>query len=415
MKIIYNIFVFLYFTSIRIASVFNKKAKQWVDGRKKLLSRIKSDMLPGKQTIWVHCASLGEFEQGRPVIEQLRTDFPDHIIVLTFFSPSGFEVRKNYEFADFIYYLPADTRRNARKFIGYIRPQMVLFIKYEFWFNFIDELCRQKIPLIFVSVIFRSSQYFFQPWGRWFARQLNKVTYIFVQNEDSIELLDSIGIHHAEISGDTRFDRVIQLSKEHISFPIIEKFKGKSRLLIAGSTWQPDEKILLNAINNSAEDFKLLIAPHLIDKEHIAEIVKLFGNYSPILYSNASEQNITQNNVLIIDSIGMLSQIYYYADIAYIGGGFGVGIHNLLEASTHGIPVIFGPNYKRFGEAVDLANNGGGFSIINSDEFVKIFDNLMNDKKAYNKSMSIARQYVHGNAGATQMVVNRVKEYIIAG
>lgn len=415
MKVLYNIFIFVYSTTIKIASIFNNKARQWVDGRKNVLSRIKEDHISDNQIIWVHCASLGEFEQGRPVIEMLRITYPDHKILLTFFSPSGYEVRKDYDFADYIYYLPLDTTKNARRFINYVRPKLVIFIKYEFWFNYIDELYRQKIPLIFVSVIFRESQHFFKPWGSWYARQLNKVTYLFVQDEKSIELLDRIGIHHADVSGDTRFDRVIQLPAEPVSFPIVEQFKGDSFLLIAGSTWQPDEKVLYDLLLNSKADFRVIIAPHLIDKDHNADIQNRFKNYNPVLYSNASANNFEHCKVMIIDSIGMLAQMYRYADIAYVGGGFGVGIHNLLEASTYGIPVLYGPNYKRFREAIELRDNGGGFPIRNSEECLKVFEKLLHDKDVYSSSASAARKYVHKNAGATQLVINKAKEYIIAG
>ncbi|MBC8320091.1 MAG: 3-deoxy-D-manno-octulosonic acid transferase [Bacteroidetes bacterium] len=415
MKVLYNIFIFLYSKVIRVASVFNPKARQWVDGRKDLFSQIKDEQTSGNQNIWVHCASLGEFEQGRPVIEMLRATYPDHRIVLTFFSPSGYEVRKNYEYADNVYYLPIDTIKNARQFVSYINPKLVIFVKYEFWFNYIDELYRQKIPLIFVSVIFRPSQHFFKPWGKWYVRQINKATHLFVQNEESIDLLDSIGIYHAKVSGDTRFDRVLQLPDQLVSYPVIEQFKGASSLLIAGSTWQPDEKIIHELILNSKIDFKLIIAPHLINKEHIDAILNRFENYNPVLYSNASTYNFEQRKVLIIDSIGMLSMLYRYADIAFIGGGFGVGIHNLLEATTYGVPVIFGPNYKRFHEAVELKENGGGFPINNSKECLAVFDKLMTNENAYKECASTAKRYVRENAGATQLIINKVKEYIIAG
>jgi 3-deoxy-D-manno-octulosonic-acid transferase len=414
MKVLYNIFIFLYSTSVRVAALFNNKARKWIDGRKNVLSQIKEAHISDGKNIWIHCASLGEFEQGRPIIEMLRKTYPDHSILLTFFSPSGYEVRSDYELADYIYYLPIDTPKNAHLFIKYVRPKLVIFIKYEFWFNCIDELYRQKIPLIFASVIFRSSQHFFKPWGKWFVDQLNKVTYLFVQNEESIKLLDNIGINHAEVSGDTRFDRVIQLSNESVAYPIIEKFKGDSFLLMAGSTWQPDEKVILDLLLNSKMDFKVVIAPHLIDHEHIADIQTRFENYNPVLYSKASENDFDKSRVLIIDSIGMLSQLYRYADIAYVGGGFGVGIHNLLEASTYGIPVIFGPNYKRFQEARELRDNGGGFPIIDSEECLIVFEKLLLDKNAYNISADVARKYVHSNAGATQLVIHKVKEYIVA-
>lgn len=415
MKLIYNIFIFLYLKSIWAASFFNGKARQWIDGRKDLLSRISAEQLSNKQIIWVHCASLGEFEQGRPVIEILKSTYPDHKILLTFFSPSGYEVRKNYIHADYVYYLPIDTRKNAHQFIKLVNPKVVIFVKYEFWYNYIHELYSQKIPLIFVSVIFRKSQLFFKPWGVWYAKLLNKITYLFVQNNESIDLLDSIGIYHAGVSGDTRFDRVIQLPDEKVSFPVIESFKGESTLIVAGSTWQPDEKILHDLILNSSLKIKLVIAPHLINVEHISEIQKRFEEYNPILYSVASASDVNNSNVIIIDSIGMLSQLYRYASIAYIGGGFGVGIHNLLEASTYGIPVLFGPNYKRFREAVELRDNGGGFPIANSYDCIKIIEKLILDQAAYDISASTAKQYVYENAGATQLVINKVKEYIVAG
>jgi len=412
MKLLYNFFIFIYSIAINIASMFNNKAKQWVDGRKDIISRISKEQLSDKQVIWVHCASLGEFEQGRPIIEQLRVSYPDYKIFLTFFSPSGYEVRKDYKFADYVYYLPIDTVNNAARFIEIVNPKLVIFIKYEFWYNYIDEIYRKKIPLIFVSVIFRPSQHFFKFWGKWYAKQLNKVTYLFVQNKESAQLLDNINIHHSDISGDTRFDRVVQLPNEKVSFPKLITFKGDSKLLIAGSTWQPDEKILLELLNSSKADFKIVIAPHLINKEHISEITKRFEKYDPVLYSNVSTVGFAKSRVLIIDSIGFLSHLYRYANIAYIGGGFGVGIHNLLEAATYGIPVLYGPNYQRFREAIELRDNKGGFPISNAVECLSIFENLMFDKQTYVKSAAVAQKYVRNNAGATVMVVDKVNEYL---
>ena len=411
MKIVYNTFVLLYAFVIKLVSVFSVKAKQWIDGRADIISKLKKENLSGKEIIWVHCASLGEFEQARPIIENLRTNYPNYSIFLTFFSPSGYEVRKNYELADFVYYLPIDTPQNAKQFIEIVNPRLVVIVKYEFWFNYIDELYKRKIPLFFISVIFRPSQYFFKPWGQYFAQQLNKITYLFVQNKESLNLLDNINIHHAEISGDTRFDRVAQLPNEQVSIPIVNEFKGNSKLLVAGSSWQPDEKILLELLDNSKTNFKLVIAPHMINKEHINEITKRFSSYNPVLYTNSDSLNDTNSKVLIINTIGMLSHIYNYAYIAYIGGGFGVGIHNLLEASTYGIPVIFGPNHTRFREAIDLTNNGGGFPISNSVDCLQIFDELMLDETIYNNSAITARNYVQNNAGATFKIINKIKDY----
>ncbi len=413
MKLVYNVSVYLYMVAVKILSVFNGKAKLWVDGRKNIFSRINKEDLSDKQIIWVHCASLGEFEQARPIIEQMRSNFPKYSIFLTFFSPSGYEIRKNYELADYVYYLPIDTAKNAQLFVELVNPKLVIFVKYEFWFNYILELNRQKIPLIFISVIFRNSQHFFRPWGRWFARQLNRVTYIFVQNEESAVLLDGIGIHHAEVAGDTRFDRVVQLPEEEFSLPIITEFKGNSKLLMAGSTWQPGEKILLELLNLSNVDFKIVIAPHLINKEHINEILVRFEKYNPILFSKLNSSKINGSRVLIIDSIGMLSHLYRFADIAYVGGGFGVGIHNLLEAATYGIPVIFGPNYKKFREAVELKENSAGFSITSYAECLLIFNKLMNDSILYQNSSAAAVAYVKKNAGATLMISDKIKEYLV--
>ncbi len=412
MGFLYNIFIFLYSLSIRIASLFNSKAKLWVDGRKNVFGHLEDSGIIGKPIIWIHSASLGEFEQGRPIIDRLRITYPEHKILVTFFSPSGYEVRKNYRDADHICYLPIDTKRNARRFISMIRPQLVIFIKYEFWFNYINEIYNHRIPLIFASVIFRPSQHFFKPWGRWSARQLNRITHLFVQNEESVNLLDGIKIYHSSLSGDTRFDRVISLPDENKSFPMIEEFKGKTKLLIGGSTWPSGEKILQRLLDDSEFDFKLVIAPHLIDGDHLSEILKRFSKFHPVLYSKAKLANLVESKVMIIDSIGMLSSIYKYADIAYVGGGFGVGIHNLLEASTYGIPVIYGPNYSRFREAVDLRDIGGGFPINNHEECLTIFGKLMSDTEFYSHSAKVSRDYVEKNSGATKMVVDKVMEFI---
>ena len=412
MKLIYNIFIFLYNAAVNVLSLFNSKAKLWVDGRKKIFTSLENLNLRNEKIIWIHCASLGEFEQGRPIIEKLKTSYPDYKILLTFFSPSGYEVRSNYEFADFIYYLPIDTKKNARRFVELVNPKLAIFVKYEFWFNYINELSVRKIPLIFVSVIFRPEQYFFHWWGSWFAHQLNKVTFLLVQNKQSINLLDNIKIYHSEVSGDTRFDRVAQLPNDNVSFPIIENFKGNAKLLIAGSTWPQGEKILLDLLHKSDKDFKLVIAPHLINNEHINDILKRFNVFKPILYSKHSSSGLAESRVLIIDSIGLLSHMYRYASIAYVGGGFGVGIHNLLEASTYSIPVIFGPNHQRFNEAIDLISNEGGFTISDSTGMLNIFNELNNNKQFYEKCCKAAKSYVSSNSGATNIVFNKLMEFL---
>lgn len=426
MKFFYNIFVKIYGLLITLAYPFNAKARLWIDGRKGIFHKLEESGFDGQSVIWIHCASLGEFEQGRPVIEKLRECYSNHKILITFFSPSGYEVRKNYQGADYIFYLPLDTKKNVRKFLKIVRPQMAIFVKYEFWFNYIEELHQQKIPLFCISVMFRSSQYFFKPWGIWFRKQLLKVTWLFVQNEKSLELLDKIKIHHADVSGDTRFDRVIEIPNEYIDNNIFNAFTNNNVVLIGGSTWKPDEKIISSLLKKHPQNLKVIVAPHLIDKDHINDVMALFKDYNPVLFSEIKKymgkgipdkvkEELKNSNVLIINSIGLLSHIYRFANLAYIGGGFGVGIHNVLEAATYGIPVVFGPNYQRFNEAVMLKKDGGGFAISDEHDFVAICENLIDDITLRENSGKIAAKYVKDNAGATSLIINKTKEYIVAG
>ena len=412
MQFVYNVFIEIYALGIRVAALFNSKARLWVSGRKDLFLKIEKRIPKDEKIIWFHCASLGEFEQGRPVIEAFRKHFKEHKILLTFFSPSGYEVQKDYKQADYVFYLPLDTAENAKKFISLTRPALAVFVKYEFWFNYLDELSRNKIPLLMISVIFRSSQHFFKPWGWWFRRQLQKVTFFFVQNESSVVLLNSIKIFHADIGGDTRFDRVMELPRERVELPVFEIFANGSPLLIAGSTWPADEEILKTLILQSEHDFKLVIAPHIVSEAHIQQLLKLFRDQQPLLFSHPDQAQLKESRVLIIDSIGMLSYIYRFGTIAYIGGGFGVGIHNVLEAATYGLPVIFGPAYQRFQEAVELSRLGGGFPVNNANNCFEVFERFMDDKKFIQKSGEIARNYVHENAGATALVLEKAKEFL---
>ena len=412
MHFIYNISVWAYAFGIRMAALFSSKARLWILGRKDIFSKIESSIPKDKKLIWFHCASLGEFEQGRPLLEAFREHFKDHKILLTFFSPSGYEVRKNYEHADYIFYLPLDTPKNAKKFIALTQPRLAIFIKYEFWFNYLNELSRNKIPLLMVSVIFRPSQHFFKPWGGWFRKQLQNITYFFVQNEASRNLLNSIKVYHVTVSGDTRFDRVMQLPSEEINLPVFEKFSTNEPLLIAGSTWPADEDILKTLLLKSEHKFKLVVAPHVVSKEHIQQLLVKFKEQKPILFSEIKNASLVDKRVLIIDSIGLLSHLYRFGIIAYIGGGFGAGIHNVLEAATYGLPVIFGPNYQRFQEAVELAQLDVGFPINNDKECIEVFDRLMADKILLQKSSDIARNYVVENAGATSLVLEKAKEYL---
>lgn len=413
MRFLYNFSIRFFGFLVLLASPFNAKAKQWHKGRTGLLKKIKKEVNPQEKLIWFHCASLGEFEQGRPVIETVKSTFSDHKIILTFFSPSGYEVRKNYDGADYIYYLPADTAVNARKFIQFVRPRMVFFIKYEFWFNYINELHKHKIPLFIVSAIFRRSQYFFKPGAGWARRQLQKVTYFFVQNEESLNLLSQVNVFHAEVSGDTRFDRVVELEKEDVRFPQVNLFKIDKKLLMAGSTWPADEDVLKEWITNSQHNFKLVIAPHVVSKERIAQLQTKFSDFNPILFSDLNRENEELSKVLILDSMGKLAYLFRYASIAYIGGGFGAGIHNTLEASTYGLPVFFGPNFTHFKEAVEMTELGCAFPISNSDQLSATVDDFQIDEAQYLNACVLAKKYVSEHAGATGKVIEKAKEYLV--
>jgi 3-deoxy-D-manno-octulosonic-acid transferase len=413
MRFLYNIFVYLYKLGVRLAAFFgNKKARKWLKGRNHIFKDLKAAMHEEDKIIWFHCASLGEFEQGRPLIETMKKSYPGYKILLTFFSPSGYEVRKDYPLADYVFYLPSDTRRNARKFVQIVRPRLVFFIKYEFWFNYMNELYNQKVPYFMVSVIFRPSQHFFRFWGTWFRRQLRKITYLFVQDERSLELLDRYKLYHADMIGDTRFDRVAELAEAEKDFPVVREFVEDTPVMIAGSTWPADEE-KLTGLMQQIENIKLVIAPHQVGEEHIDQLKKRFEKFGVLVYSEAGQNKTGDARVLVIDGIGFLSYLYRYATIVYIGGGFGVGIHNLLEAATYGKPVIFGPNHEKFREAGELIANGGGFAIRNTEELIEVSRDLLTDKKHLDKSSAMAKNYVKDHTGATKKVLEKAKEYLI--
>ena len=355
--------------------------------------------------VWFHAASLGEFEQGRPLMEHLKRLHPEKKILLTFFSPSGYEVRKNYAGADVVCYLPFDTPFNAIKFIKLARPEEAYFIKYEFWRNYIDILHRNHIPVYSVSSIFRPNQIFFRWYGRNYARVLHRITHFYVQNEASKELLANIGISQVTVVGDTRFDRVIDIRRAAKPLPLVERFAGCWKVLVAGSSWQPDEDIIINYFNNN-QQFKLVLAPHVVSEAHLRQIEeKLQRPY--VRYSAATLKGVAEADCLIIDCYGLLSSIYRYATIAYVGGGFGVGIHNVPEAAVYGIPVIIGPNNKKFREAQDLIANGGCSEIKNADDFAKIMHVFLNDKEALAKAGQAAGNYIQNNAGATAQIMDK--------
>lgn len=401
----YNIVIYIYLIGVAIASCFNKKVKKMWAGERQALKVLREKVDPNARYIWFHAASLGEFEQGRPLMEYLRKTHPEYKILLTFFSPSGYEVRKNYEGADIICYLPLDTIRNARRFLRTIKPVMAFFIKYEFWYNYLHILQHRGIPTYSVSSIFRPDQIFFQWYGKGYGRVLKCFTHFFVQNIESKNLLAKLDIHDVEVVGDTRFDRVLQIKEASKQLPIVEKFtENTSKVFIAGSSWLPDEEIFLKYFNLH-KDWKLIVAPHVIGEDHLAQIFELLKGRRVVRYTEATEENVKDAEVLIIDCFGLLSSIYHYATISYVGGGFGVGIHNVLEAAVWDIPVIFGPNNKRFQEAQGLIMAGGGFEINDYQSFRDLMMRFETDEMFLQTSKKHAGEFVKGRAGATEKIM----------
>jgi 3-deoxy-D-manno-octulosonic-acid transferase len=406
MKVLYNLGIFLFTALANLLAPFNSKAKLWVNGRKDWERKISEKINPGDRTMWIHCASLGEFEQGRPVIEEIKKKEPGLKIILTFFSPSGYEIRKNYSQADCILYLPVDSPRNAAKFIKLIRPEFAIFVKYEFWNNYISELHENKIPFYLISGIFREEQHFFKWYGFFFRAMLRKFDKMFVQDNRSLELLSGIGLTNAVLAGDTRFDRVVQLTETARDIPEIEKFRGKEKLFLAGSSWRPDEEIIAQYINLFPDKMKWIFAPHEIDKSNIDRLEKLFK--VPSVRFSQFNENSSDARVLIIDNIGMLSSAYKYANISAIGGGFGKGIHNILEPACWSVPVIFGPNYKKFREAVELINEKGAMTFDSFGNFSDILNNWLSDEQFYLKSAKTSGEYVKKNTGATPLIIKEI-------
>lgn len=401
----YNIAIYIYLIGVAIASCFNKKVKKMWAGERQVLKVLREKVDPNARYIWFHAASLGEFEQGRPLMEYLRKTHPEYKILLTFFSPSGYEVRKNYEGADIICYLPLDTIRNARRFLRSIKPVMAFFIKYEFWYNYLHILQHRGVPTYSVSSIFRPDQIFFQWYGKGYGRVLKCFTHFFVQNIESKNLLGKLDIHDVEVVGDTRFDRVLQIKEASKQLPIVEKFtENASKVFIAGSSWLPDEEVFLKYFNLH-KDWKLIVAPHVIGEDHLAQIFELLKGRRVVRYTEATEENVKDAEVLIIDCFGLLSSIYHYGTISYVGGGFGVGIHNVLEAAVWDIPVIFGPNNKRFQEAQGLIMAGGGFEINDYQSFRDLMMRFETDEMFLQTSKKHAGEFVKGRAGATEKIM----------
>ena len=404
----YNLIIYLYQLGVIIASLFNEKVRKMWRGEREAIRILREKVDPNAKYVWFHAASLGEFEQGRPLMEQLRQDHPEYKILLTFFSPSGYEVRKNYAGADIICYLPLDTITNARRFLRNIRPVMAFFIKYEFWYNYLHILKHRGVPVYSVSSIFRPGQIFFRWYGRQYSHVLKCFTHFFVQNEISKELLGTIGIMNVSIVGDTRFDRVLQIKAAAKQLPIVEAFASAEtpKVFVAGSSWQPDEDIFIPFFNEH-RDWKLIIAPHVIGEEHLKQIESKLAGRKVARYSALEHPENLE--VLIIDCFGLLSSIYHYADVTYVGGGFGVGIHNTLEAAVWDVPVIFGPNNERFQEAQGLKACGGGYEITGADDFRRIMQRFIDTPQTITESGRQSGAFVQQMTGATKKVLSAVK------
>ncbi|MDR1878026.1 MAG: 3-deoxy-D-manno-octulosonic acid transferase [Bacteroidales bacterium] len=407
MRLLYNLFILLYWVAAHCASVKSRKARLWVNGRKNILRQLSLQSFSNENVIWVHCASLGEFEQGRPLIEYLKQKQSSCKILLTFFSPSGFEIQKNYPQADYICYLPNDTPSNARRFIEIVQPKYIFFIKYDFWYNYIREAYRQHIPFYSVSCIFSHEQFYFAWHGAWFRKQLRQISCFFTQDQFSVELLRQYRIPQAVVFGDTRFDRVAKLVSDAKPIAVFADMKRQENMIVAGSTWTNDEKLLARLIKEHS--FRLILAPHEVHEAHIEEIERCFEGCSMIRYSqlcpNTSVENI---QLIIIDTIGILNSLYRYGDIAYVGGGFGKGIHNILEAATYGKPIVFGTNYKKFKEAKDLIGLSAAFSVANYVELDLVITQLFADKDNLQSIGMRAKQYVSQHTGACEQIYNFV-------
>jgi 3-deoxy-D-manno-octulosonic-acid transferase len=416
MQILYNFLTRISYVFLWGAQFFSKKMKLFIDGRKNVISTLQNKISITDKTIWFHCASLGEFEQGLPIMEAIKKLLPDYKIVVTFFSPSGYEIKKKSPIADLIVYLPIDTKYNAQKFVEFAHPSLAIFVKYEFWPNYLLELKKNNIPTLLVSGLFRADQLFFKPYGSFMRKALYSLDYLFVQNEASQELLKKINITHSIVSGDTRFDRVSHQIEQDNSLNFMKIFIGDSLCIVCGSTWPEDESVLLDYINTVSLAVKFVIAPHKIDVSKIESFRKKLKK-SSVLYSEISSTKSLKNtdlseySVLIIDTIGLLTKIYSYADIAYVGGAMGTtGLHNILEPATFGVPIVTGENFEKFPEAIRLQQLAGLFSVSNSDECIQILTKLVADKSFRSKTGMIAGHFINSNTGATQKIMNYIED-----
>jgi 3-deoxy-D-manno-octulosonic-acid transferase len=410
-SVLYTLVIRIFGLFLRVAAHFNRSARLWVQGRRHWYRRLEADVREkNRKLVWFHAASLGEFEQGRPIIERVRSEYPEYAILLTFFSPSGYEVRKDYEKADAVHYLPLDLPGNARRFLEAARPKLAVFIRYEYWYNFLRAMFEREIPVVIVSAIFRKDQLFFKPYGQWSRNTLRRISRFFVQNEESVALLDSVGIRHRDLSGDTRFDRVWEAAQERREFPLVERFVAGRVCLVAGSTWPFDDQ-LLREIVPVFPDLKFLIVPHHVDEANIRRVTDLFGDETA-LYTRGEGQDLVSRQVLVVDTIGMLTYLYRLADLTYIGDGFGRGIHSILEPAAFGMPIFFGPNYQDFQEAVDLVERRGAFAVKDRTELIGKIRHFADDGRARQEAGRICREYVREKKGATDRVMMGLRRFL---
>jgi 3-deoxy-D-manno-octulosonic-acid transferase len=412
---LYNIFLWLYVAGVRFASIWDVKARKWLEGRQRIFDDIRSAIDPHSQTIWIHCSSLGEFEQGQPVMEKVKSQFPHLKLLVTFFSPSGYQIKKSYAGVDYVFYLPMDSRKNALRFLDLVNPCLVMFIKYDYWYHYLNEIKSRRINCLLISAVFRPGQSFFRWYGQLQRSMLQCFNHIFVQNEQSKKLLEAINVRNCSVAGDTRFDRVAEIAARFEPIMAVEKFVGNDKCIVAGSTWKEDEDSLERVfikMNNS--NLKLIIAPHEIDASHIAYLEKLLPastKFSGMGTGQSTDLNDSKSNVLIIDNIGMLSSLYKYAYITYVGGGFTKdGVHNVLEAAVYGKPVVFGPNYDKYKEAVDLVGCSGAKTFADENHLQQVLGTLLHNEEDYMRSCAASKKYVLENVGATKKILNYIEE-----
>ena len=406
MRGLYTIGIWFYGLGIRVAALFNEKARLWVRGRKGLFAELERTFAGKSDPVWIHCASLGEYEQAKPLVEKIKQEQPDTQILVTFFSPSGYTQAVKKPLADYNFYLPLDLPDNAKKFLDIVQPASAIFVKYEFWYNFMQQLHQKAIPFYYISAIFRENQHFFKPSGRWFAKQLQQASHFFVQTEKSKELLDGIGIKQVTVCGDTRFDRVKAIAAQVQPFDFMATFHQDKKVIVAGSTWGPDEQLLAQLLQHFP-DYKLVVAPHEINRT--PEVKQTFAAYKTALYSSKEENDLAYCQVLIIDTIGILSRLYQYSTVSYIGGAFKTGLHNILEAAVYGKPLFFGPHYDHFNEAVNLVAQKGAFSVNSSEEMKDIMTKFEQNPEYYAQTCNICQEYVAQNSGAVNIIYENIK------